>query len=400
MKVTSVKLSGCDNTLRWAVGNRADLKSNMPVVSIINDESFFLVTVDGLNFYQVYRLTQLYRNRLRISAVHRSQVPSGELLADYFPGNEAKVERHLELLLGLVSQMISDDDIVDQGIPKLFLPMITTTFAVQLPFAFVDAIDVMTPDEVTEIFTDDYLRRLEALPEKGAAHSLIRAIMIAVERSTGNIRYDSTYERLLQVTKYFPLKADTERSAPYRFGLLGFSKFDPIGRTVNEVNMFRADPDRVNAQMTGLKRISSPLELSFVIQLPIYHQQILESMFSETGLKISYRSSIGNVVDNGIDLEHLEFSSDNKEMVDNYRVRLTEAQLASLKLISEFTGSDDDFHPSALFSLLPPIYRANAVITFSEDRLPMFGRVDDSVLRDMFLGITAVAAPLIDQLHA
>lgn len=399
MKVTSVKLSGCDNTLRWAIGNRADLKANMPVTSIINDESFFLVTVDGLNFYQVYRLTQLYRNRLRISAVHRSQVPSAELLADYFPGNEAKVERHLELLLGLVSQMIADDDIVYPGIPKLFLPMITTTFAVQLPFAFVDAIDVMTPDEVAEIFTDDYLRRLEALPERGAAHSLIRAIMIAVERSTGNIRYDSTYERLLQVTKYFPLKVDAERSAPYRFGLLGFSKFDPVGRTVNEVNMFRPDPDKVNAQMTGLKRISSPLELSFVIQLPIYHQQILESMFSETDLKISYRSSISNVVDNGIDLEHL-YLGDDDEMIDNYRVRLTEAQLASLQLISEFTGSNDDFHPSALFSLLPPIYRTNAVITFSENRLPMFGRVDDSVLRDMFLGIIAVAAPLIDQLHA
>lgn len=398
MKVTNVKLSGCDNALSWAIGNRADLKSNVPVTSIINDESFFLVTIDGLNFYQVYRLTQLYRNRLRICAVHRSELPTTELLADYFPGNEVKVQRHLELLLGLVSQMIADDDIVYPGIPKLFLPMITTTFAVQLPFAFVDAIDVMTPDEVAEIFTGEYAHRLEALPEKGAAHSLIRAIMIAVERSTGNVRYDRTYEQLLQVTKYFPLKADVERQAPYRFGLLGFSKFDPVARSVIEVNMFKADPNRVTAQMTGLKRISSPLELSFAIQLPIYHMQILESTFAETDLKVSYRSSIGNVVDNGIDLEHL-YLGDDGEMIDNYRVRLTEAQLASLKLISEFTDSSDDFHPSALFSLLPPIYRTNAVITFRGDRLSLLARVDDSTLRDMFTEIIAVASPLIDQLQ-
>lgn len=395
MKVNSIKLSGCDSALRWAIENHAELKDNLPMTSIINDETFFLVRIDDINFYQLFRLTQLYRSRLKVCDIDRTKIPDRTVLTDYFPGYETKVEELLELALGLTTQMLADDDIVDLGIPKLFLPMITTSFSVQIPFSFVDAIDVMTETEVSELFTEDYHHRLEVLPSRGGAHSLIRAIMVAVERSTGNIRYNPKYDKLLQLTKYFPLAATKENDQPFKVGLLSLSKFNHLTRSVVQASFFQPKDDEIVRGIESMANLSTPLELSFAVQLPIYNMQILEAMFSQDDLKISYRSSINNIVDNGIDLEHL-WVDDNGETIDNYSVRITEVQLATLKLISELTASDIDFHPSALFALLPPAYRTNAVITFTEDRLITLRRVSDDVLKSMINKIAELSAPWID----
>jgi hypothetical protein len=59
MNISSIRESGSNNLLKWAIDNRADLKNNIPLASLINDELFYLVNIDGMNFYEVFRLTQL-----------------------------------------------------------------------------------------------------------------------------------------------------------------------------------------------------------------------------------------------------------------------------------------------------------------------------------------------------
>ena len=101
MKITSITESGSNNTLLWAISNGADIKSDIPLQSIINDELFFLVRLEDVNMFELFRLTQHFRNKLRIINEHMAAIPDDSDLINRFPGSFTDPENpdvHLPLI--------------------------------------------------------------------------------------------------------------------------------------------------------------------------------------------------------------------------------------------------------------------------------------------------------------
>jgi hypothetical protein len=143
-----------------------------------------------------------------------------------------------------------------------------------------------------------------------------------------------------------------------------------------------------------LKRLGlmnrSPLDVTFAIQLPIYHMHSLETIYSADDLRISHRSSIDNIIDNGLVVENFSTGIDKEEEsseINEYTVRLMEADLECQQLIAKLGDDGSIIHPPTVTALLPPMYRANAVITFQADNIQNFLSSGHLVLEEMFFRI-------------
>jgi len=87
MKITGIKEAGCNNTLLWALKNKATIFGDEPLCSLINDELFYIVTFSDVNLFELFRLTQIYREKLKIVRENQAEIPSREILAEMFPGS-------------------------------------------------------------------------------------------------------------------------------------------------------------------------------------------------------------------------------------------------------------------------------------------------------------------------
>ena len=312
MNISSIRESGSNNLLKWAIRNNADLKNNSPLASLINDELFFLINIDGVNLYEVYRLTQLYRNKLRILNVNSNKMPMDAQLSEIFlPENIDIVKETIDHFVSLAAQMIADNDIIEEGFPKLFIPMIASTFNIQIPLSFIDILDVLSEDECNKLFSTDYPSSLNEITIDNEYVMLKSAIYILIERNTQDIKYNNKYEKLLNITKYFPLSTNNKQI--YQCGLVGFSKFDNIARSQVKCNLFNANKNDIEAKMKQMSRLKTPLELEFAIQLPIYYMNILEASYYPEDLKISYRSSMANIISNGMVFNNFKFNEEDPE---------------------------------------------------------------------------------------
>ena len=387
MNMTQITESGDNSILRWAISNAAELKDNIPLASIINDDLFYLVTISGVNFYELFRLTQLYRNKIRICNINRTSIPSNELVTECFPGYEAAVIESLSTFSAMVTQMMADSDIISDGAAKLFLPMLTMTFDIQIPFAFIDVLDVITEDEARRLFNVDYPNTLTEIYQSDNTHSLKRAILILVEKNTSNLRYDRKYEQLLKMTKYGMLQNRSDRL--FKVGLVSFSKFDSMVRGEVRCSMFKPNPEVIQSKMKRLGSLRSPLELTIAVQLPLYYQQMLEASYFPEDLRITHRSSVTNIIDNGLvfdDFITSEEDEDHINAVNNYKVRITEANLRVLNLIQTMTSNTQGqlIHPQSMIALLPSIYQSNCLITLNHEDISHFLNHSDPILSDLF----------------
>jgi hypothetical protein len=408
MNISSIRESGSNNLLKWAINNKVDLKNHSPLASLINDELFFLVNIDNVNFYDVYRLTQLYRNKLRIRPIHTTrEIPETELADLFLPENVKQVSDTIEQFISLTTQMVADNDIIQEGCPRLFIPMITSTYDIQIPLSFIDVLDMLSSNEVNELFTPDYPATLNHIPDEDKFIMLKSAIYITIQKNTADIKYNDKYEKLINTTKYFPLKA--ENNQIFKCGLIGFSKFDNIARSQIKCNLFNADKSDIESKMHQMSRLKTPLELEFAIQLPIYYMNTLEASYYPEDLKISYRSSISNIINNGMVFHNFKINEDesNETEIDAYKVRISEANHDLLKTLdtliqSRNIGSKDLFGsiPNGIFSLLPPIYLTNAVITITDDTIPQFLNTSDDVLYALFKNIENVSRSVIQDIQA
>jgi hypothetical protein len=337
---------------------------------------------------------------LRILTINVNKVPDVSDLRERFPSVDIEcVNDSINRFLSLTAQMASDDDIIEEGFPRLFIPMVASSFNIQIPFSFMDIIDVISGDEYNELFSPDYPRTLNEVVEDDKYNILKSAILISIEKNTRNIRYDSKYEKLLNITKYFPLKSESDKV--FKSGLIGFFKFDNVSRSEVKCNLFKADKSVIESKMQQMSKLRTPLELEFAIQLPIYHMNLLEASYYPEDLRISYRSSIGNIIDNGMVFHNFKFNEDgsNETAIDAYKVRISEANHAMMETIGKLIQIGD-CHPQSIFSLLPPIYLTNAIITISYDIIPQLLNTSDNVLYSMFKNIESVAKMIHNDIHS
>lgn len=391
MKVTDIKETGCNNLLCWAIKNGANIKQDTPLQSLINDELSYLVTFSDVTFFELFRLTQMYRDDLAIIATAPADLPSEFDLISRFPGEHTKSDTGEKIpywkvaadsinpMINLVLQMQTDDDIIPSSVPQLFLPMISRRYDVQIPVSFYDFIGFFTSnEEASSLYNLAYPDNLRACTIDNEDSSVIRMLMLGFIRATNIIKYNKKYDEYLNAMKYRKISSYKSNSL-YKIRLDGFYKNNPISRANLRCSMFNASKSRMAATMNSLKYCNDSLKVEFMVQMPIFHMQNLLNHFSPEAISVRYESSMSNIISNGtgnLDFVTYEFNAESNQFADEpkpdadiartstYKIRISEVIKNSLTAIQAIIASgDSDADTNSVFSLLPSIYRVNALVT-------------------------------------
>lgn len=427
MQISNIKESGSNNILLWAIKNGDVIKDDAQIQSIVNDELFYLFTLKDVNFFELFRLTQMYREKLRIINEYSSDVPSHKELASLFPGefipNDNDSDKKIPLyetaehcitnFINMVLQMKNDDDIIAPSSLRLFLPMISRKFDVQIPVSFIDFIDSMNNEEAEYIFNSDYPKNIEQIIGV-ENHGVNRIIQLGFLKATSIVKYNKRYDQYLEITKYSPIKT-CKNNELYKFGLLGFHKFDNVSRGEIRCNLFNPDTESLGKLFKRLSTTNTPLYIDFAIQLPIEYMNILLGTFSREELQVSYESSMGSIIDGGISFNDFiipEYDPDNMDeetstriesiqnSIEAYRVRITEANQITLNTISTILNSENDINISSAFAMLPSIYSAKAIITIKVEDANKYIDTFDPLLSKMFKDIFDTAKKVMEDINS
>lgn len=403
MNITGIRETGSSDILRFALNNDADIKSDTALQSLINNETSYLVTISDINFLELFRLTQQYRDKLKIVDEQRAQLPPRTELIKSFNGSYADpdnpeetysyaelVEYASNMFINLALQMSADDDIIKPQSARLFLPMISRGFSVQIPVSFLDIINPVT-DETDEIFNKDYPKTLNRIVEADIS-DIRNKLLILVTKLTTIIRYDRHYDDLIRMTKYFPVRKQNDEL--YQFGLIDFYKFDNLGRGECRCTMFQPDKEAMATKMKTLARLSTPLNVDIAVRMPLQYMQLIENSTSAEELPISYESSMASIIEAGIrfndfkthgyaedDEEHQPEIDEFNNAISAYQTRINEANQIVLNTIPILMQGDNDVDITSVFAMLPSIYTTKAVMTIrSEDIITkMESHVDDTI---------------------
>jgi hypothetical protein len=409
MKITGISASGSMNMLKWALSNGANPKSDTQVMSIINDEMFYLIDIEDVNFYELYQLTHVYRHKLRVSYIARKETFSQDDLKEYLGFASQECAAAIDSWVGISKQMLADDDIISNSTSALFCPMISHIFNIQIPLVFADAITAMSPGESEKIFAgsvDDHIavfNDIIANEEITTDSAFKQNMMLGLDQYIRGVVYNKRYTQLLQRTKFFPFKSKSDKL--FRVGFIGAFKYDTLTRGQIRLNMFNATPEDATSTFAKLARSKSPLQVDIAVQLPMYYMQIIESSFLPEDIKTSYISTRENVIENGLVFKELlgdQGDHQQEEGIetpgDVYGVRIAEAEMNVLRAYKSAMNSNDAFIDRS-FALLPPLYRVNGVLTFQANKLASFQNHSDSRLVDLFNDIAVVVNPIVQDIN-
>ena len=418
MKVLNIKEAGANEILMWAISNGADIKNDQALQSIINDEMFYLVTLGNVNFLEVFRLTQMYREKLRIIEEYKADVPPRKELMELFNGSYHKdddneksfplyeaVEHVTNTFINLVLQMKTDDDIIHHNAQRLFLPMISRKFDVQIPVSFIDIIESMNEDDASKLFNGNYPNTLDDIL---TFNNIINTIQLGFVKGTSIIRYDKRYDSYLKAIKYSPL-SKIKSDKLYKYALLGFYKYDPILRSEIRCSLFMPNTNTFSNKLKTIGRLSTPLKIQFVVQLPIQYMQILENTFGRDELEIMYESSMASILDSGLTyndfITYETDDNDNEEeiekhnnAIDAYKVRITEANQILLNTMTILLNSESDIDITSTFAMLPSIYSTKAVITLDMSKVNRYIHHTESIISGMFKDILGTANTILEDI--
>lgn len=429
MVITNIRESGTSNVLKWAISNGADIKSDIQLQSIINDETFYLMTIKDVNFLELFRLTQMFREKVRVIEEKKADVPIRKELREMFQGDfvedpenepDKKVPLHelveysAQTFLNLAMQMNADSDIIRPETVRLFIPMLCRRFDVQIPVGFLDFISgIRTSEEAARIFTTDYPNTLISEVVEAEESNVRNMLYLNLMKATSIIRLDQRYDQLVKMTKYTPL-----RKAPagnlYKFRMTGFFKYDNISRGETRCSMFHPNKSEMAQAMKKLSHLTTPLKVEFVVQLPIQYMQLILNAFSREELGITYESSMSSIIDGGIEFHDFvthnydENSEDPDEQakiteynnsIEAYQTRITEANQAVLSTIPILINNPTDVDITGAFSLLPAIYSTKAIFTLNMDHIQKYASHFDPTIATMFQEMIAVCQSLQEDIN-
>ena len=435
MRVVSIKESGSNNLLRWAISKSTSFYKDESLCNMINNELYYIVELENINFFELFRLTQLHRNYLRILDEKQAECPSTEELSLYFPGMYRSEESNDEVnksslaefainsFINLALQMNSDDDIINFKAMRLFLPMISRKFNVQIPVPFYKLLDNIKPEDIGKIFNQNYPNTLMNI-DREELDKFRMTISLEFSRSTSIIKHDNRYDKYVNYIKYSPLKTfKTGRSDMlYKYALLGFYKYDKVSREIVRCQLFNPNNSDMLITLKRLNMISTPLYIEFVIQLPIQYMQVLENTYGEDKLSISYESSMSEIINTGITYddfytietdetinpenrsyqtsEDIDFVEKRNNAISEYRIRITEANQSLLNAIQIMISSDDDADVTQAFSMLPSVYNTKAVIRLNLQYADEYVNDSDPVISDMFKDLLNTANVIIADINS
>ena len=419
MEITSIKESGTNNILRWAISNNADIKNDLQLQSLINDETFYHITISNVNFLELFRFTQAYRDKVRVLDEKQAKLPLRDELLKVFPGEEeTKDGEKLSLVeaceevsqkfIDLALQMQSDDDIIRPETIRLFLPMICRRFDIQIPLSFMDLVAVVPEDQCKLLFNTSYPSNLVDVIFDSDDNTIVNLLSLMIFKCTLPIHYDKHYDELLKFVKYASLK-NTKSERLYKFRLLGFSKYDNVNRSEIRCTMFKPNKDDMNNAMKHMSRLQTGMKIDFAVQLPIQYMWMIENYFDDEVLKVSYDSSIKDIIETGLsfnDFISQEFDDNDDKIIeynnsiDAYRTRIGECNKGTTDIIRILINSSNDIDETSAYALLPSIYNTKAVFTLDLDYADMYINHYDPLIVDMFYQMLDIANNVVNDVSS
>src|SRR5574344_259970 len=86
MKITNISEKGSNNILKWCINEKYSIKGNYPLYNILNGDLTYDVTISDVNTMELFRLTQLYKNELKIIESKSNSIEAvNELIDLNFP---------------------------------------------------------------------------------------------------------------------------------------------------------------------------------------------------------------------------------------------------------------------------------------------------------------------------
>jgi len=426
MKITNIEETGCNDILRWAIANEVNLFDEPELIGLINNETSYTITFSDITFFELYRLTQLFRNRLKIieekefikefnkdylASLFRGKFhmdEDGNLdLAGDIPTSDL-ANRALQSFVNLALQLSGNSDIIQTGTVRLMLPMINRRFDVNIPIdfgAFLGCFD-NNVDDLHRIFNRKYPSTLSQEVSREDSN-ILRLLAYKFVQSTALVRYTTKSEQLLKLIKYVPLGLS---SAPtnklYKIGTLGFRKYDSISRADYGCSLFNRLPNELWTQRTRrINLIDSKLKVDFAVQLPMQYLQIIENTLSNEILPIKYESDIQNIIENGLVFNN--FKSDYPEdiseeeqqqfadIIESYSTRINEANQFALNVISLLLKDNENNDENSIISILPSIYATNAVFTINMEYKDIYlSKFNDVIINGLFKEMISLASSL------
>ena len=414
MNITNITEGGSNNILLWAIKNNASILNDHSLQSIVNDELYYTVTLTDVNLFELFRLTQIYREKLHIISEEQAELPSDDKLSLLFPGeyvpdNKAPdktvklhkmVQETIQSFINLTLQMSSDLDIVNKSIIPLFIPMISYKFSIQIPISFIDFISSLNKDEIDKIYNDEYPNTLYPNIIATEINSFKTSLQLVLIKSTSIIKYNKQYEQYIKLTKYAPLNTVKNNNELFKFALLDFFKYDPINRNEVKCNLqFTNYSTTFRKNLQLLEQIPSPLKVSFIVELPIQYMQLLENSFSREQLEIKYESSMADIIDSTkflyndfisytYDVESINEENKIKTIthhnaISEYKTRISECHQMLTNMIKILLSSNTDIDISSTFAMIPSLYKTKAVITINTSYKDEYLKINNADIYNM-----------------
>lgn len=410
MKFKEIKECGSNNILKWAMSNGADVRSDQAVQSLTNQELYYNLIVEDVNAFELFRLTQQYREKLRVTNQLPAAIPLRRDTQQMFPDeldDNTKlyelVENGCEKFINLALQMKSDDTVIKPEIAQLFIPMICNKYTIQIPLSFTDFIAVMNEDEFRNIFNENYPATIDEVINDNESCMLRNMLLLYLVQSVDIISYPEHFETLLNITKYAPIKS-VKHDKLYKFALSSFSKYNKTSRNQIVCSMFNANKTKLIENMRIMSRLRTPLKVSFVVELPIYYMQIIQNTYSSEELEIIFESSMKDIIDTSLicdDFISIDFPEDAEvpEEITNsitlYKTRINECNKDILDLINLIINTSTELNYTNSFSLLPSMYMTKAIFTINMDYADKYVSHIDPVIGEMFTEMLDVGASIL-----
>lgn len=396
MKITSISESGNNNTLRWALSKGANPITDPELTYMLDEELRYLVTFSDINFFELFRLTQNFRDELKIKNVYDVDDLPLDALMEMFPEDIQVGDKTTPVgiiakeitteFINLARQMSADTDIIGPEARGLFTPMISRRYDVQVPIKFDDFVAIVGNDD-EQIFGPEYPDTLSKIIEKGYQNAAYREITEAFVRFTATLMYGKKYQKYLNALRYAPLKGDKSKKL-YHYGLVGFYKNE---KTNNRQYSYRLMPpssdENYKASIKEIARCKSPLIIDFAIQTPILYMQAFCNLFSDTELPVKHPSSMNDIVDIGIIfedfitpvVEEIEdeaeaelIMSEFENQVTAYRIRIGEVATKLMRTMEELITKTKNIGAPNIFALMPVVYGTRAIISLDMSKKDEF----------------------------
>lgn len=424
--VKSIREGGANNILKWAIANGADIRNEPEIQQLINEETYYSLTLENVNFLELFRLSQALRNKIRIVDEHKASILTRRESTEAFPGelivnegeeNQAtieyyqKAEEAVEKLLNVAVSMNSDDDIIQPSAARLYLPMISRKFDVQVPITFNELLKAIPADVSTGvIFNQEYPNTLNLFFDDERFSLAKTMLLLGIVPILGIIRYSKKLNTAINITKFDGLKKIKSESL-IKFKMTGFKVLDNISRNEIRCDMFKATKEYLVNCMKRVSRVSNPLKVEFAVQMPIQYMCDLCKLFGEEDLQINFHSSMSDIISAGIpsynfksfELEEGDTDYDIKleeynNAISEYNTRIADAITTTTETIGMLMNSNAD--DIAVFSLLPSIYMTRAIITVNVEKFDdvYLSSGYSSELIDMFSSMREQCNSLVNEI--